>query len=39
MFVICFYVIGENINSPTANILTGSSPEVTEVTGKKNLVP
>lgn len=28
--MICFYMIGEKVNSLTANILTGSSPEVTE---------
>lgn len=35
MFVICFYMIGENVNSPTANILTSSSPEVTKAIKKK----
>jgi len=39
MFMISFYAIGENVNSPTANILTGSSPEVIELIKKKNLVP
>lgn len=39
MSVTCFYMIRENVNSPTANTLTGSSGQVTEVIKKKILVP
>lgn len=36
MSVTCFYMIRENVNSPTADTLTGSSGQVTEVIKKEN---
>lgn len=39
MSVTCFYMLRENVNSPTANNLTGNSGQVTEVIKKKILVP